>query len=88
MITWRKADRASVVKLAHSWASLSSAQLWSGHVLAFGCGRPRVHVAAAVEVVVDLGSAAEHAGIEEDRERARLEASLVRYRRRRVATAS
>ena len=47
--------------------------------LALGRRGSRVHVPAAVEVVVDLGSASEHAGIKEDRERARLESLLGQF---------
>src|SRR6266568_5854688 len=40
------------------------------HELTLRGRRSRIHVAAAVDVVVDLGGAAEHPAIEEDRERA------------------
>ena len=54
----------------------------SDHEAALFLRRARVHVAAAVQVIVDLRGAAEHAGVEEDRERRRLQILLGRARRR------
>ena len=45
--------------------------LVSGHELALRRGGARIHVAAPVEVIVDLGRAAQHPGIQEDRRRRR-----------------
>ena len=51
----------------------------SGYELARRCGRARVHVAPAIQVIIDLCGAAQHARIKEDREGGRFELAFANF---------
>src|SRR6516164_4156928 len=65
----RTACAAEVVFMVSPWVlQCSNKTRRLGNELAKRSRRPCIHVATPVEVVVDLGGAAEHARVEEDRE--------------------